>query len=77
MFNLHSCLTTVRYTQIQIGVPPKSEHGEPSRVPQTLEVDIDMLNPDFYTIMTQSGRGSKYDTFLSTTHGVPLTLMNI
>ncbi|KAK5070380.1 hypothetical protein LTR64_000051 [Lithohypha guttulata] len=40
------------YTTIQVGKPP-----------QTLEVDIDMLNPDFYLIMTTSGRGSKYNTF--------------
>ncbi|KAK5099649.1 hypothetical protein LTR24_001308 [Lithohypha guttulata] len=45
------------YTKLQVGQPP-----------QTLEVDIDMLSPEFYTIMTQSDQGSKYDTFFSTTH---------
>ncbi|KIW14627.1 hypothetical protein PV08_07411 [Exophiala spinifera] len=50
------------YAELQVGDPP-----------QVLEVDIDMLSPDFYTIMTSSGTGSKYDTFTSgsyeETHG--------
>lgn len=50
-----------RYTTLQVGEPR-----------QMLEVDIDMLSPDFYTIMTTSGQGSKYDTFISSTHGTSL-----
>lgn len=55
-----------RYARIEVGDPP-----------QTLEVDVDMLSPDFYTIMTTSERGSKYDTFGSSAHGkylVPASL---
>lgn len=40
--------------------------GEPA---QSLDFDIDMLGPDFYTVMTTSGKGSKYDTFASQSHG--------
>lgn len=40
--------------------------GEPA---QSLDFDIDMLGPDFYTVMTTSGMGSKYDTFASQSHG--------
>lgn len=36
---------------------------------QELEVDLDMLSPDLYTIMTTSGQGSRYDTFMSGSHG--------
>lgn len=48
-----------RYTKLQVGEPR-----------QTLEIDLDMLSPDFYTIMTTSGQGLKYDTFSSNTHGM-------
>lgn len=41
------------------------EVGEPA---QLLEVTIDMLSPDWYHIMTSSGKGSKYDTFTSSSH---------
>lgn len=40
--------------------------GEPS---QSLEADLDMLSPDFYALMTTSGKGSNYDTFLASSHG--------
>jgi hypothetical protein len=36
---------------------------------QSLEVDIDMLSPDWFHIMTSSDKGSRYDTFASKTHG--------
>jgi hypothetical protein len=36
---------------------------------QQLEFDLDMLAPDFYTVMTTSGKGAKYDTFASQTYG--------
>lgn len=49
----------IRYTELLVGSPP-----------QKLEVDIDMLSPDFYTVMTTSGKGSRYDTFASTSHGI-------
>lgn len=48
-----------RYTTLELGEPK-----------QKLEADLDMLRPDFYTIMTTSGEGSKYDTFLSSTHSL-------
>lgn len=41
------------------------EVGEPA---QLLEVTVDMLSPDWYHIMTSSGKGSKYDTFMSSSH---------
>jgi hypothetical protein len=46
---------------------------------QQLEFDLDMLAPDFYTVMTTSGKGSKYDTFASRTHSTqhPKSLQNI
>jgi hypothetical protein len=50
-------LTLQRFAAIQVGSPP-----------QTLEFDLDMLSPDFYTVMTTSGKGSRYDTFTSKTH---------
>lgn len=50
-----------RFTQLEIGEPR-----------QKIEVEIDMLNPDFYTIATTSGMGSRYDPTASTTHGLSL-----
>jgi hypothetical protein len=47
-----------RYTILEVGTPP-----------QSLEVDIDMLSPDYYTIVTASGRGVKYDAAASKSHG--------
>jgi len=32
---------------------------------QTVELDIDMLSPDFYVSTTTSGRGSQYNAFVS------------
>lgn len=46
------------YVPIAIGTPP-----------QQLEFDLDMLSPDFYTIMTTNTGGSRYDTFASQSHG--------
>lgn len=37
--------------------------GDP---PQDIEVDIDMLSPDFHFLATSSGQGDKYDFFTST-----------
>lgn len=48
-----------RYTRLELGKPP-----------QSLEFDLDMLSPDFYTIMTTSDQGSRYDTFKSNTNGM-------
>jgi hypothetical protein len=36
------------------------EVGGPS---QTVQADLDMLSPDFYTLMTTSGNGSQYNSF--------------
>jgi hypothetical protein len=41
------------------------EIGDP---PQTIQADLDMLSPDFYTLMTTSGNGSQYNSF-SRSHG--------
>ncbi|OAL23511.1 hypothetical protein AYO22_06561 [Fonsecaea multimorphosa] len=46
-----------RYTILEVGEPR-----------QRLEVDVDMLRPDFYTITTASNRGSKYDASASQSH---------
>jgi hypothetical protein len=32
-------------------------------LPQTIQADLDMLSPDFYTPMTTSGNGSQYSFF--------------
>lgn len=50
------CLT-FRYTSLPLGPQPN-----------TIEVDLDMLSPDFYTVQTTSGEGSQYNVF-SETHG--------
>ena len=48
-------LTRSRFTRLDIGQPS-----------QTLEVDLDMLSSDFYTIITSSSRQKqKYNTFFS------------
>jgi hypothetical protein len=52
-------LTMTRFASIEVGTPP-----------QALQFDIDMLSPDFYTVVTTSEGGSRYDTFLSSTHGM-------
>jgi hypothetical protein len=36
---------------------------------QTLEVDIDMLSPDFYTVVTTSAMGVGYNASASGSHG--------
>ncbi len=41
---------------------------------QNLEFQLDMLHPDFFTLMTTSGRGQRYNTTKSETHGKNLTL---
>jgi hypothetical protein len=46
-----------RYTNLPLGPPPN-----------TMEVDLDMLSPDFYTVETTSLEGSRYNVF-SETHG--------
>lgn len=33
--------------------------------PQDIEVDVDMLSPDFLFVTTSSGQGIKYDVFSS------------
>ena len=40
--------------------------GDPA---QKLEFDLDMLHPDFFTLMTTSGNGQRYNTTDSNTHG--------
>jgi hypothetical protein len=47
----------LRYTNLPLGPQPS-----------TIEVDLDMLSPDFYTVQTTSGEGSQYNVF-SETHG--------
>lgn len=47
-----------RYTTIDVGDPP-----------QALEIDLDLLTPDFYTVLTTSNGGHKYNTFGSHSHG--------
>jgi hypothetical protein len=42
------------------------EVGDP---PQMIQADLDMLSPDFYTLMTTSGNGSQYNSF-SRSHGL-------
>jgi hypothetical protein len=49
--------TILRYTNLPLGPQPS-----------TIEVDLDMLSPDFYTVQTTSGEGSQYNVF-SNTHG--------
>ncbi|KEF58289.1 uncharacterized protein A1O9_06215 [Exophiala aquamarina CBS 119918] len=46
------------YTRFTVGEPP-----------QSLEVELDMLSPDFYTVVTTSGKGTLYDASASSTHG--------
>ena len=36
---------------------------------QTLEVDVDLLSPDFYTVVTTSGMGVGYNASASESHG--------
>ncbi|KAF7511756.1 hypothetical protein GJ744_003487 [Endocarpon pusillum] len=43
------------YTNLPVGPPPN-----------TIEVDLDMLSPDFYTVQTTSGKGSQYNVFSET-----------
>ena len=40
--------------------------GEPQ---QSIEMDLDMLAPDFYLLSTTSDHGSKFESFFSSTHG--------
>ncbi|KIW25698.1 uncharacterized protein PV07_08859 [Cladophialophora immunda] len=47
------------YTTIELGHPR-----------QRLEVDVDMLRPDFYTITTASSTGSRYETSASQSYGL-------
>ncbi len=47
----------IRYTNLPVGPQPNK-----------IEVDLDMLSPDFYTVQTTSGKGSQYNVF-SETHG--------
>ncbi|KAH0829859.1 hypothetical protein AYO21_10167 [Fonsecaea monophora] len=47
------------YTTVEVGAPR-----------QILEVDIDMLRPDFYTITTASDSGVKYNASASQSHGI-------
>ncbi|KPI40701.1 uncharacterized protein AB675_10838 [Cyphellophora attinorum] len=44
------------YAALEVGSPP-----------QELQFDLDMLGPDFYTVMTTSAEGSRYNTFASVT----------
>ncbi|KAK5045926.1 hypothetical protein LTR84_008712 [Exophiala bonariae] len=46
------------YTHLKVGEPP-----------QDLEVELDMLSPDFYTVVTTSERGSAYNASGSRSHG--------
>ena len=46
------------YASVTIGDPP-----------QKLELDLDMLHSDFFTLMTTSGKGQRYNTTNSKTHG--------
>jgi hypothetical protein len=64
-FRPSEALTKTRFTSIEVGTPP-----------QALQFDIDMLSPDFYTVMTSSEGGSRYDTFLSSTHSVSNEFLN-
>lgn len=48
-----------RYTVFEVGNPK-----------QRLEVDVDMLSHDFYTIVTTSGKGVSYSPSASDTHGL-------
>jgi hypothetical protein len=63
---LRSTLIALRYVTLEVG-----------NSPQALEFDVDMLGPDFYTVMTTSGVGNRYDTFSSSTHGKPLSLQRV
>lgn len=55
---IHNHTDSSRYTTLHVGTPP-----------QALEVDLDMLTPDYYHLMTTSGQGSKFDTFSSSSFG--------
>ena len=52
------CADTLRFFNLEVGDPP-----------QTIQADLDMLSPDFYTLMTTSGNGSQYNSF-SKSHGL-------
>lgn len=55
-----------RYITLDVGDPP-----------QKLQFDLDMLAPDFYTALTTSGSGSKYDTFASKTFSKSSTIFGL
>ena len=52
------CADGLRFFNLEVGDPP-----------QTIQADLDMLSPDFYTLMTTSGNGSQYNSF-SKSHGL-------
>ena len=55
------------YTEIDDGRYTIMKFGD---TPQDIEVDIDMLSPDFHFITTSSSRGVKYDVFSSTSRSM-------